>query len=297
MWGWFGVFSISNAFSPLCGTAAEQSWLGEPREVWAIWILIPPNGSSSCFKSFGDSGWDFQRNPRVLNTCLPQAFHESSDFSFSRVFPWCYREGKARLGLHRVNGHRRDAGVFFQGIFGGIFSQVFHICAVISWCVPEWRHFPIPGLGEKSLIPTGTILDRPHWVLPDILIDIFLIKAHRTIPLLIPSWKILPRFIPSFLPPPSSFSIPLTPSQTCEGWSATILQKKNQKKTDRKNIRHVLPQWETRAGTLRLKTAIIDFSISLAFNVLGSGVNTTEPFKPRCVLPSLQANRPWQGAP
>lgn len=66
--------------------------------------------------------------------------------------------------------------------FWGIFSQVFHICAVISWCVPEWRHFPIPGLGEKSLIPTGTILDRPHSVLPAILIDIFLIKAHRTIP-------------------------------------------------------------------------------------------------------------------
>lgn len=51
--------------------------------------------------------------------------NESLDFSFCADFPWCYSlGGESTLGVKiGMNGHRRDAGGSFWGIFGGLSAK------------------------------------------------------------------------------------------------------------------------------------------------------------------------------
>lgn len=78
-----------------------------------------------------------------------------------------------------------------------------------------------------------------------------------------PSWKILPRSVPLFLSHGSSFPH----EETAE--RLTVI-----------NQSQVFLTLEIFAGTFSLKKVIIDFSISLAFNVLVTVINTNKPLVP-----------------
>lgn len=79
----------------------------------------------------------FSKESEGVEHLSPSGFSRVLRFQFLQSFPLMLQGGESTLGVTQGEWAQERCWCVLPRHFWGIFSQVFHICAVISWCVPE----------------------------------------------------------------------------------------------------------------------------------------------------------------